>query len=128
MLHYINRGIKTLRTIKTKLPHNFCLNGPTIMIGQLVLVKLANRKTGRRDLNKIIRYLINLFINIFLIYCSSPNCPMIIVRPFIQYLRDKLIVLILYIFIPLLIYPECNFTTSNKIRTLLWKTEIYRRL
>ena len=32
---YYNRGIKTWRTIKTKLPLQFCLIGLTIMIGQL---------------------------------------------------------------------------------------------
>ena len=33
-----NRGIKTQRTIKTELPLKFCMNGLTIMIGQLRLV------------------------------------------------------------------------------------------
>ena len=34
----ICRGIKTQRTIKTKIPLQFCMNGLTIMIGQLGLV------------------------------------------------------------------------------------------
>jgi len=47
-----NRGIKKLRTIKTILPLTFCMNGLTIMIGQLGLVLLINRNIGREDTNK----------------------------------------------------------------------------
>ena len=47
-----NRGIKTQRTIKTKLPLKFCMNGLVIVIGQLGLAQLTNRKRGRKDVNK----------------------------------------------------------------------------
>ena len=39
-------------TYKTKLPLQFCMNGLAIIIGQLGLVQMTNRKTGRKDVNK----------------------------------------------------------------------------
>ena len=56
-----NRGIKTQRTIKTKLSN--CMNGLPIMIGQLGFVQLTNRKMGRKNVNKRInRALLILFL------------------------------------------------------------------
>ena len=53
---------KTQRTINTKLILYFCMNGLTIMIGQLGLVQLTNRKTRRKHVNKLIsRPLLTLF-------------------------------------------------------------------
>ena len=49
-----NRGIKTYRTIKTKLPLQFCMNDLTIIIRQLVLSLVDNMKTRRKDVNKVI--------------------------------------------------------------------------
>ena len=45
---------------KTKLYLKFFVNGPTIRIGQLELVKLTSRKTDRKDENKTIS---RLFVN-----------------------------------------------------------------
>ena len=48
-----NRGIKPKNKInKTKLSLKFSMNGLTIFIGQLELVQLTNRKTGRKVVNK----------------------------------------------------------------------------
>ena len=47
-----NRSIKTQRVIKTKLLLIFCMNSFTIMIGQLRLDFLTNRKTRKKDKNK----------------------------------------------------------------------------
>ena len=61
----VNRVIKKLRNIKTKLPPpHFCMNGLTIMIGQLELVWLNNRKTGRKHVHKLISRRLLIFINI----------------------------------------------------------------
>ena len=55
-------------TIKTKLPIQYCMNGITIIIGQLGIVHLANRKTGRNHVNNQIS---RLFINkISIIVCK----------------------------------------------------------
>ena len=47
-----NRGIKTQRINKTKLPLQIYNNGLTIIIGQLWLVQLTIRQTEREDVNK----------------------------------------------------------------------------
>ena len=59
LVNATNRGIKTKRTIKTKLPLQFCINGLTIIIGPLRLVQLTKRKTGRKHVNKLISRLIS---------------------------------------------------------------------
>ena len=47
-----NRGIKTQRTIKTKKPLLFCMNGLISMIGCLVC--LVHNPVGIKDVNKLI--------------------------------------------------------------------------
>ena len=47
-----NRGIKTLRTKKTKLPLQIYMHSLIITIGQLRLVQLTNKKTGQKNVNK----------------------------------------------------------------------------
>ena len=60
LLCSLNRVKKTQRTIRTKLALQFCMFGLTIMIEQLELVKLTDRKTGRKHENKrIIRQFVN---------------------------------------------------------------------
>ena len=54
------RGIKTYRTIKTKLPLQLRMNSLTIIIGHLGLVWFANRKTRKKHLyNQISRQFVN---------------------------------------------------------------------
>ena len=48
-----NRVIQTYRNIKIKLPLHFCMNVLIIMIGQLGIVWLTTRKTGRKHVNKL---------------------------------------------------------------------------
>ena len=50
----VNKGIKTQRTIKIKLPLQYCMKCLTIMSGQSELFQLTNRKTGRKHVNKLI--------------------------------------------------------------------------
>ena len=45
---FINRGIKTSRTIKTKLPLQFCMNSLTIIMHQLGLVFWPIGRQGER--------------------------------------------------------------------------------
>ena len=63
---FYNRGIKILRTIKTKLPLQFCVNSLVTIIGQLGLVWLTNKKTKRKHVNKLIsrRLLIYYFLKL----------------------------------------------------------------
>ena len=50
-VYFYNRGIKTQRTIKTKLLVQI-MDSLIIMIGQLGIIQLINRKIGRKDVNK----------------------------------------------------------------------------
>ena len=57
-------------------PPKFCMNGLTIMIGPLGLIYLNKGKMGIKQVNKLLVFL--------LVNQTSPNGPMIIVRPLIQ--------------------------------------------
>ena len=58
ILAFNNRGTKIQMTIKIELLLQICKNGIPIMIGQLGLVQLTNRKTGRKHVtNKLADYL-----------------------------------------------------------------------
>ena len=58
-----NRVIKIQRINKTNLPLQFCMNSLAIIISQLGLVQLTNRKTRRKDINKLISRQLLIFIN-----------------------------------------------------------------
>ena len=47
----LDKNIIFFNRIIKKFPLQFCINGLTIMIGQLGLVWLTNRKTGRKNVN-----------------------------------------------------------------------------
>ena len=79
-----NTGIKTQRTIKTNLPHQFMLNGLTFMIGQLGLVQLTNMKTERKDVIKPILLTNGLLIRLF-----TPFLPVFLYQSTKQALIDQ---------------------------------------
>ena len=116
---FCNRVIKRLRTINTKLPLQFCMNGLTIMIGQLGLLWLANRKRRKKHVKNQLAdnywYLINIMsANSFIhmlsssfsigqlnkTYLTNPNCET--VHP---NWRGYLVLMVLYVFISLLLLP-----------------------
>ena len=109
-LWYNNRNIKTQRTFKTKLPLQFCMNGLTIMTSQLMGRNDVNKLNSRPFVNEIANngLLISLFTSFLLVFLLvnwiSTNWLKMIVRPFIQNWRDKLVLMVLYVFIHLLIF------------------------
>ena len=125
------------------------MNSLKIMIGQLGLVRLTNRKTGRRHVNKRISrrsmiifkancMLINFFTCFFSVFLlvnqTRPNWPIIIVSPFIRNWKGDLVLMVFYVFIPLLlkysIWPSnlisdyCYYTIYNITLNIL-RSQIY---
>ena len=49
-----NRGIKNRGSTRPKITMQIYVNGLKIIIGQLGIVELTNRKTGRKNVNKLI--------------------------------------------------------------------------
>ena len=113
----LNRGINIDDHLLHITPLTFMMF-VTIMIGQLGLVKFTRKKTERKNIKKLIYrpfnkkinngLLISLFtsflLSFLLINYTSPNWQIIIVTPFIQNCRSNLVLMVLYVFIPLLCF------------------------